>query len=227
MVLQKVENEIKTILADTILAMCGSRLDCNSEISIEGTLGVVIDKSEVILVQVNKKMKKGKDNRRVFSSHPPKMEKTTMSEIEDELPTILGKRKRKMTWKMRESLSGSPPGGDIDHDYTMATPQQPERNRKKKRKSHHRELVPITSSDSEGNAGFDDADDDFGTSRDDVDLSRNSLNDTSMTSVNNESMNRQGTDPQPSTSHAHDDPDLIDGLSVANLEQQLVSIALV
>lgn len=45
--LKKTENQIKIMLADTILAMCSSTVNYNSEICVEGLLGVTIDNQEV------------------------------------------------------------------------------------------------------------------------------------------------------------------------------------
>ena len=47
------------MLADTILALCGSTISYDSEVRVEGLLGGTIDDQEVFLVQINKSMRKG------------------------------------------------------------------------------------------------------------------------------------------------------------------------
>ena len=48
-----VRNKVRTALREAILSLCSSALDYTMELSVEGLIGVTVDKEDVFLVNVN------------------------------------------------------------------------------------------------------------------------------------------------------------------------------
>ena len=136
MILKKSENQVKFMLADTILALCGSTIEYKSEVKVEGLLGISIDDQEVFLVQINKSMRKGtpgnpkkitsivgrtrstsklakgkKPTDKSPGKTPQKSASKTTKDDENDNADTTGKRKRKASWKMKLNM-------EDDHDYT-------------------------------------------------------------------------------------------------------------
>ena len=63
MVLKQAETQVRSMLADTILALCRNTLPYQAQVSIEGLLGITIDHKEIFLVNVNETIKKEKTSR--------------------------------------------------------------------------------------------------------------------------------------------------------------------
>lgn len=51
--LKKAENQVKILLAETILAMCRNTLNNHAEVNVEGLLGITLDNDEIFLVSIN------------------------------------------------------------------------------------------------------------------------------------------------------------------------------
>ena len=58
MVLKKAESQMRTMLSDTILALCRNTLPYSAEVSIEGLLGITLDNKEIFLVNINETLQK-------------------------------------------------------------------------------------------------------------------------------------------------------------------------
>ncbi len=58
MVYRKIENQMKIMLADTILALCRNALPFKGQVSVEGLLGITIDYEEIFLVNINETIQK-------------------------------------------------------------------------------------------------------------------------------------------------------------------------
>lgn len=55
--LKKAENQVKILLAETILSMCRNTLNYHAEICVEGLLGITLDNEEIFLVNINQTIK--------------------------------------------------------------------------------------------------------------------------------------------------------------------------
>ncbi len=58
MVLQKAESIVKTMLSDTILALCRNTLPYEGEFCVEGLIGITLDSKEIFLVHLNETIQK-------------------------------------------------------------------------------------------------------------------------------------------------------------------------
>ncbi len=121
MVLEKVDNVVKAMISDTILALCRNTLPYQTEVCVEGLLGVTVDNKEVFLVHLNETiLKEG-----VVPTRKRTIEKQTNQDSESSLssgtsdsesnsqPKSKRKRKRK---RKSSSSSRSKVTSQLDQD---------------------------------------------------------------------------------------------------------------
>ena len=58
MVHKRGDEELRTVLADAILALCRNTLLYNTEFCVEGVLGITLDKREILLVHIDETIKR-------------------------------------------------------------------------------------------------------------------------------------------------------------------------
>ena len=75
--MDEARSKVRAALRETVLSLCNSALDYTMELSIEGLLGITVDKQDVFLVNVNEVVRSAEyeDLLAEPSSPPPPEEK--------------------------------------------------------------------------------------------------------------------------------------------------------
>ncbi len=135
MVLQKADHVVKTMLSDTILALCRNTLPYEGEVLVEGLLGITLDNKEIFLVNINETIQREGYKRKPPVSGGEKLAKKrkTDSELSDDSSSQdedsdsqkrngakRKKRKRRRSKDKEKSVGEEHTEEDIQEDETSA-----------------------------------------------------------------------------------------------------------
>ncbi len=132
MVLQKTENIIKTMLSDTILALCRNTLPYEGEFTVEGLLGITLDNKEIFLININET-------------------------IENEEYAAKKRERVRKEKQQKDDESSSSHDSDVD----SPGPSSPKRKKRKRKRSREKEkpsLDMAVEEEQSENASADDSD---------------------------------------------------------------------
>lgn len=122
MVLTKMDSLVKTMLSDTILALCRNTLSYKAEVTIEGLLGITIDNEQIFLVNMNETIQKEgaakKRNRDSRSKVQGGSDDSESESSQDDDSNSQRKRKRKR--KRRKSKDSGSESSKSDNETATA-----------------------------------------------------------------------------------------------------------
>lgn len=119
--MKKTEQQVGTMLADTILALCRNTLPYNDQFNVEGLLAITLDNNEIFLVNINEKIEKERISQRKSTGQVQKRTAQHSEEGSSENDSDLeaspsAKRKRKRPRKKTRSPEKESPGDLSDRD---------------------------------------------------------------------------------------------------------------
>ncbi len=108
MVLSQVEGIMRKMLSDTILALCRNTLPYSGEFSVEGLLGITLDKKEIFLININETIHKEghvthKKRQRIDDASSNNDDSSSRENDDDSQDSSRRKRKRKRKRKSDKS----------------------------------------------------------------------------------------------------------------------------
>ncbi len=137
MVLLKTENIVRTMLSDTILALCRNTLPYNIKFSVEGLLGITIDDKDIFLVNINEIIQKegaaarkreGDRDSSVKSKHSESNDSGESSQDEELGSTQKKRRRKRKRSKEKQPEIESSEIEESDTNMSGVFPNQPSNN---------------------------------------------------------------------------------------------------
>ncbi len=96
--MEDAQNVVRTMLSDTILALCKNTLPYNTQFTVEGLIGITLDTKDIFLININETIEKETENKKRDSSSITNEEdesaESETSSAEDENASRKRKRKR-------------------------------------------------------------------------------------------------------------------------------------
>jgi len=194
--LKKAENQVKIMLADTIMAMCRNTLNYHGEVCVEGLLGITLDKEEIFLVSINQTITN---------------------------PEVLKQKAELENQSRKRRSSGGDDSSDSESSDSQSDPENKQKKSRRKRRKRKTSSQSSESSDSDSGGGAEnetkakDIDTSGGTVEHDRDHDRGDTDNTSIISAHSNNMIPAFPTGQP-VSIKHEKTDDDDEISIVKEE---------
>ncbi len=120
----KVETLVKSMLSDTILALCRNTLSYTSQVCVEGLLGITVDDKEIFLVHMNDTIKKDKacsvPEKRCAESDMEKISDESSSQLSDSDSQSSPKKRRKRRRKSKDKSMNTSQEDELAKDTAQS-----------------------------------------------------------------------------------------------------------